>query len=94
MTVRVTWSSGEHRHTSEVPRSAPYVLLPVRCACGAVTVRGIDPVETERDLTSDAVCTQCGAARGKLRVKYSTVFGISEDRAVMLEVERAGGRVF
>ncbi len=76
------------------PEGSPNVRVPKPCACGVDMVHGVNMVDDDRSYTSTAICDGCGADRGKLRVDSGTLFGHAEDRAVAIEVERAGGRVF
>lgn len=89
--MKLTWNG---RRIAMPPEGSPNVRVPKPCACGVDTVHGVDPVDDDRSYTSRAICDGCGTERGKLRLVTNTLFGHAEDRAVMIEVERAGGRVF
>jgi hypothetical protein len=52
--------------------------------CGSMHVRGTGKsIESRDTYRADAVCFDCGASRGVLRVKVDTLFGLEEDEAVL-----------
>jgi hypothetical protein len=64
---------------------APSVDTWIACECGCVSVTGRDcRIVDDRYYVSDAHCVGCGAHRGALRVDSGTLFGIEEDRAVLV----------
>ena len=64
---------------------APSVDVRELCKCGCVSVTGRDcRIVDDRYYVSDAHCVGCGAHRGELRVDTGTLFGIEEDRAVLV----------
>jgi len=73
-------------------------MVPACHACGSkpFRVRCDESRESEDDrhLEGEARCIACGAVVGLLRVNVDTLFGLREDRAVQVEIERAGGRVY
>jgi hypothetical protein len=65
--------------------NAEYVEVTAPCGCGSVAIRGngADRVSSEYDQEETAVCATCGAVRGRIRVEFATLFGITEDRRVL-----------
>lgn len=83
--LRVTLRTAEGRIECRLPYDqADFVVSAVACSCGDARVQGaaieIDDRET---YGADAYCVGCGARRGRLLARVSTIFGIQEDEAVL-----------
>ena len=70
------------------PASVPYdgadhVITEERCECGGVQAVGMGDRETGHDYIEETSrCCACSKTRGKIRVTFSTIFGIEEDERV------------
>ena len=86
MTMRawLTTSEGKRIKLKIPPPDSPAATAEIPCACGSFLVNGLGASIEDRDTyVADAVCYDCRAARGKMRVVVDTIFGIEEDERVL-----------
>jgi hypothetical protein len=76
--------------TATIPARLPYpgaahVDTDATCACGEpLKVHGANTTTDHDTITAPARCICCGAHVGTLTVTLDTLFGVEEDRAVLM----------
>lgn len=86
MRVMLTMADGTTHEGREPHHGAPFVEVPIPCPHCAepLQAQGVGEQEHGHDfIASAARCGRCRREIGRIRVTFSTIFGLEEDAAVL-----------